>query len=98
MTPTADRMRLILENLEAAWVNLLVLSDDIGLSNDCDGRTALEAGVAFEWAYRGRISGFDSMATERSALVRRLTNGRLESGEQMLSGTTSEARRAWGQL
>lgn len=81
-TESSERTREILEDLEAVRENLLALSDDIWLSIDHNDSDALEEGVQFKRAYNEKMSAFDSMATELSAMVQQFTSVRLEAGEE----------------
>ena len=83
----SERIRAILEDLEAVRDNLLELSKDIWASIDHDDDAALEEGVAFKKAYNARSAEFDAVATKLSALVQGYTNVRLDAGESR--GTAS---------
>ena len=84
-----DRIRQILEDLEAVRENLLALSDDIWLSIDHNDSDGLEEGVQFKRAYNEKMTAFDTLASELSAMVQQFTAVRLESDEQ--SGEESES-------
>jgi hypothetical protein len=83
MTPTAtERIRQILDDLEAVRENLLALSDDIWLSIDHNDPQALDAGVEFKRAYNAKAAAFDKVASELSSLVQQYTDVRLGAAEQ----------------
>ena len=84
-----DRIRRILEDLEAVRENLLALSDDIWLSIDHNDSDSLEEGVQFKRGYNEKMAAFDTLASELSVMVQQFTAVRLESGEQ--SGEESES-------
>jgi hypothetical protein len=77
-----DRIRRILEDLEAVRENLLALSDDIWLSIDHNDPQALEEGVQFKRQYNEKTAAFDRLASELSAMVLQFTSVRLEAAEQ----------------
>ena len=84
ITPTAsDRIRAILEDLEAVRENLLALSDDIWRSIDHNDPAALDDGVEFKRAYNSKSAAFDKVASELSGLVQSFTRVELDSGEAM---------------
>ena len=84
-----NRIRRILEDLEAVRENLLALSDDIWLSIDHNDPDGLEEGVQFKRAYNEKMAAFDTLASDLSVMVQQFTAVRLESGEQ--SGEESES-------
>ena len=81
-----ERIRAILEDLEAVRDNLLELSKDVWASIDHDDPAALEEGVAFKRAYNAQSAEFDAVATGLSALVQQYTNVRLDAGEASGAG------------
>ena len=81
-----ERIRAILEDLEAVRDNLLELSKDIWASIDHDDPAALEEGYAFKKAYNAKSAAFDGVATELSALVQKYTRVRLDAGEASGAG------------
>ena len=85
-----DRVRHILQDLEAVRENLLALSDDIWMSIDPNEPEGLEAGVQFKRAYNEKMAAFDTLASELSAMVRQFTAVRLESEEQTGAENESE--------
>lgn len=78
----AARTRLILEDLEAVRENLLALSDDIWDNIDRQDLTSFDDGVRFMRAYVEKMTAFDSLAAELSALIQQYTSVRLEESEQ----------------
>lgn len=85
-----DRIRRILEDLEAVRENLLALSDAIWLNIEHNDSDALEEGVQFKRTYNEKMAAFDALATELSALVQQFTEVRLEAGEQTGAEDESE--------
>jgi hypothetical protein len=79
---TSNRIRNLLNDLEAVRENLLALSDDIWQAIDHNDSEALEAGVEFKRAYNTQAAAFDKNATELSALVQKYTSVRLEEAEK----------------
>ncbi len=79
----ADRTRHILEDLEAVRENLLALSDDIWLSIDHNDNDALVEGVQFKQAYNEKMTAFDKLASELSAMVQQYTSVRLGERERV---------------
>lgn len=79
---TANRIRNLLNDLEAVRENLLALSDDIWQAIDHNDPEALEAGVEFKRAYNTQAAAFDKNATELSGLVQKFTSVRLEEAEK----------------
>ena len=77
-----DRTRQILEDLEAVRENLLALSDDIWDSIDRQDLTAFDEGVQFMRTYLQKMTGFDQLATEISAMIQEYTSIRLEAQEE----------------
>lgn len=85
MTPLLrdhDRVRRILEDLEAVRENLLALSDDIWLSIEHNDARALEEGVEFKRRYNEKMAAFDGLASELSDMVQGFTSVRLEETER----------------
>src|SRR5688572_30981211 len=80
--PPADRTRRILEDLEAVRENLLALSDDIWLTIDRQDLAAFDDGVRFMRTYIERMTSFDELAGEISAMIQRYTSVRLEAREE----------------
>lgn len=90
MTPLAaspDRVRMILEDLEAVRENLLALSDDIWNTIEHNDPQALEEGVEFKRRYNEKMAAFDRLAGELSEIVQGFTSIRLEETER--GGTES---------
>ena len=79
---TANRIRNLLNDLEAVRENLLALSDDIWQAIDHNDPESFEAGVEFKRAYNTQAAAFDKNATELSALVQKYTSVRLEEAEK----------------
>lgn len=79
---TADRVRSILEDLEAVRENLRALSDDIWLSIDHNDPEALEAGVEFKRKYNGKAIDFDRVASELSSIIQHYTSVRMDEEER----------------
>jgi hypothetical protein len=79
---TANRIRNLLNDLEAVRENLLALSDDIWQAIDHNDPESFEAGVEFKRAYNTQAAAFDKNATELSALVQKYTSVRLEESEK----------------
>jgi hypothetical protein len=77
-----DRIRNILEDLEAVRENPLALSDDVWLSIDHNDSQGLEEGVRFKRAYNEKMAAFDGLASDLSAMVQQFTTVRLEAAEQ----------------
>jgi hypothetical protein len=75
--------RQILEDLEAVRENLLSLSDDIWLSIDHNDSKALEEGVQFKRGYNEKMTAFDALASELSAMIQQFTGTKLDAGEQV---------------
>ena len=84
-----QRIRNILEDLEAVRENLLALSDDIWLSIDHNDPEALDRGYEFKRTYNEKVSAFDTLASDISEIVQQFTEVRLESAEQ--TGTEDDA-------
>ncbi|HET6884434.1 MAG TPA: hypothetical protein VFI31_30050 [Pirellulales bacterium] len=82
MLPADDRVRRILEDLEAVRENLLALSDDIWQSIEHNDPQALEEGVDFKRRYNEKMAAFDSLTTELSGMVQGFTSVRLEQTER----------------
>ena len=80
--PPADRTRRILEDLEAARENLLALSDDIWVGIDRQDLSAFDEGVRFMRSYVEKMTAFDQLADDLSALIQQYTQVRLEAGEE----------------
>jgi hypothetical protein len=64
-----ERVRQILTDLERVRENLLALSDDIWLNIDHHDQDALREGVKFKLAYNDKMSQFNTVASDLSALV-----------------------------
>lgn len=79
---TPNRTRQILEDLEAVRENLLALSDDIWDSIDRQDLAAFDDGVQFMRTYLQKMTAFDQLATEISAMVQEYTSVRLEAQEE----------------
>lgn len=77
-----NRTRQLLEDLEAVRENLIALSDDIWLGIDHNDPEALEEGVQFKREYNEKISAFDALATELSAMIQQYTSVNLQAEEQ----------------
>lgn len=92
LLPTHDRVRRILEDLEAVRENLLALSDDIWLSIEHNDAQALEEGVDFKRRYNEKMADFDRLANELSSMVQGFTSVRLEEAEQ--AGAESDDQNA----
>ena len=84
-----QRIRNILEDLEAVRENLLALSDDIWLSIDHNDPEALDRGYEFKRTYNEKVSAFDTLASDISEIVQQFTEVRLESEEE--TGTDDDA-------
>lgn len=82
LLPAHDRVRRILEDLEAVRENLLALSDDIWLSIEHNDPRALEDGVEFKRRYNEKMAAFDGLASELSGMVQGFTSVRLEETER----------------
>ena len=82
LLPAHDRVRRILEDLEAVRENLLALSDDIWLSIEHNDPQALEEGVEFKRRYNEKMAGFDRQAGELSEIVQGFTSVRLDETER----------------
>jgi hypothetical protein len=76
---TTNRIRDILTDLERVRENLLALSDDIWLSIDHNNSQAVQRGVEFKLAYNEKMSAFDRLASDLSALVQHFTDVRVEN-------------------
>lgn len=87
-----QRIRNILEDLEAVRENLLALSDDIWLSIDHNDPEALDRGYEFKRTYNAKVSAFDTLATDISQIVQQFTEVRLEAAEE--TGTEDDAANA----
>lgn len=72
------RIRDILTDLERARENLLALSDDIWLSIDHNDTQAMREGVEFKEQYNAKLTDFDRVAGELSALVQQFTKVQVE--------------------
>ena len=81
-----ERIRAILEDLEAVRDNLLALSDDIWASIDHNDPASLEEGVEFKRAYNAKSTAFDAVATDLSTLVQQYTRVRLDADESSGAG------------
>lgn len=92
LLPAHDRVRRILEDLEAVRENLLALSDDIWLSIEHNDPQALEEGIEFKRRYNEKMAGFDRLAGELSEIVQGFTSVRLEETER--GGTESHDENA----
>lgn len=92
LIPAHDRVRRILEDLEAVRENLLALSDDIWLSIEHNDPQALEEGIEFKRRYNEKMAGFDRLAGELSEIVQGFTSVRLEETER--GGTESHDENA----
>ncbi|HBN75950.1 MAG TPA: hypothetical protein DD473_09050 [Planctomycetaceae bacterium] len=77
-----QRIRNILEDLEAVRENLLALSDDIWLSIDHNDSEALDRGYQFKKTYNDKAASFDVLASDISEIVQQFTEVRLESSEE----------------
>ncbi len=77
-----DRIREMLEDLEAVRENLLALSDEFWQSIQHNDPEALEEGVQFKRAYNEKLAAFERLAGDLSALVQQFTSVRLEGEEQ----------------
>ena len=84
-----QRIRTILEDLEAVRENLLALSDDIWLSIDHNDPDALDRGYEFKRSYNSKVAEFDTLASDISEHVQQFTAIRLESNEE--TGAEDEA-------
>ncbi|HVA46691.1 MAG TPA: hypothetical protein VNH11_10040 [Pirellulales bacterium] len=82
LLPAHDRVRRILEDLEAVRENLLALSDDIWQSIEHNDPRALEEGVEFKRRYNEKMAAFDALASELSDMVQGFTSVRLEQTER----------------
>jgi hypothetical protein len=80
--PPTDRIREILEDLEAVRENLLALSDDIWAAIDRQDLAAFDEGVLFMRSYIEKRTAFDQLAADLSALVQQYTQVRLEANEE----------------
>lgn len=77
-----DRTREILEDLEAVRENLLALSDDIWAGIDRQDLAAFDEGVAFMRSYVEKMTAFDRLAADLSALIQQYTQVSLEATEE----------------
>ncbi|RMD59499.1 hypothetical protein D6833_11360 [Candidatus Parcubacteria bacterium] len=93
-----DRIRRILEDLEAVRENLLALSDDIWLSIDHNDPQALEEGVEFKRKFNEKFAAFDCLASEISGLIQQFTSVTLDAEEQTGAEDEAENRRIIQQL
>lgn len=84
-----QRIRNILEDLEAVRENLLALSDDIWLSIDHNDSEALDRGYEFKRTYNEKVSAFDTLAGDISGIVQQFTEVYLESAEE--TGTEDDS-------
>lgn len=85
-------IRNILTDLEHVRENLLSLSDDIWLSIDHNDDQALEEGVAFKKKYNEKMTAFDKLATDISALVQEFTNIHVEEQQEEPRTVSRESR------
>jgi len=81
-TPTQQRVRQILTDLDRVRENLLALSDDIWLSIDHNDEAALDQGYAFKKQYNARMVAFDRLASELSGLIQQFTHVEIETHEE----------------
>lgn len=88
-----ERTRLILEDLETVRENLLALSDDIWDSIDRQDLASFDAGVQFMRDYLQKMTAFDQLATEMSAMIQQYTRVSLEAEEQAADGQREENER-----
>jgi hypothetical protein len=93
LLPAHDRVRRILEDLEAVRENLLALSDDIWRSIEHNDPQALEEGVEFKRRYNEKMAGFDRLAGELSEIVQGFTSIRLDETERGSSENHDENAR-----
>lgn len=77
-----NRIRSILEDLEAVRENLLALSDDIWLSIDHNDPDALDRGYEFKKNYNDKLQSFGSLAAELSELVQQFTEVQIADTEE----------------
>ncbi len=77
-----DRTRAILEDLEAVRESLLALSDDIWAGIDRQDLTAFDEGVRFMRSYVEKMTEFDRLAVDLSALIQQYTQVSLEATEE----------------
>lgn len=84
-----QRIRNILEDLEAVRENLLALSDDIWLSIDHNDPESLDRGYQFKKTYNDKLAAFVTLASSLSELVQQFTSVRLEADEE--TGTDDES-------
>lgn len=89
-TSAQDRTRQILEDLEGVRENLLGLSDDIWQSIDRQDVAAFDEGVEFMRAYIEKMTAFDQLTSELSAMIQQYTSVRLGEGERI--GTDDQER------
>lgn len=85
-----ERTRLILEDLETVRENLLALSDDIWESIDRQDLASFDAGVQFMRDYLQKMTAFDQLATEMSAMIQQYTRVSLKAEEQAAHGQRDE--------
>jgi hypothetical protein len=93
-----DRVRRMLEDLEAVRENLLGLSDDIWLNIDHNDPEGLEEGVEFKRSYNEKMAAFNKLATELSDLVQQFTKVQLEAEEQTGLASETENQRLIAEL
>lgn len=77
-TQARNRIRSILEDLEAVRENLLALSDDIWLGIDHNDPEALDEGYQFKKSYNEKMRAFDTLATDISGMIQGFTNVKVE--------------------
>lgn len=88
-----NRIRSILEDLEAVRENLLALSDDIWLGIDHNDQEALDEGYQFKKSYNERMRAFDTLATDISSMIQGFTNVRVEPNGTETEKTDAENAR-----
>ncbi len=77
-----ERTLQILEDLEAVRENLLALSDDIWAGIDRQDLAAFDEGVLFMRSYVEKMTEFDRLAADLSALIQQYTQVSLEATEE----------------
>lgn len=77
-TQASNRIRSILEDLEAVRENLLALSDDIWLGIDHNDPEALDEGYQFKKSYNEKLRAFDTLATDISGMIQGFTKVKVE--------------------
>lgn len=81
MTPTTDRVKMILDDLDSVQENLLALSDDIWLNIDHSDNDAVDAGAAFKKQFNQKLEGFGRTGENIRSTLETTINSAINKGE-----------------